>query len=58
MTTKQEVSTQDQRRIAAEAECDARTVARYVAGEPVRPLVEERIKRAATKLKIKLSTEK
>ena len=40
-------------RVAAEASCDPRTVERFAKGEPVRALVEERIKAAMKKLKIK-----
>lgn len=40
-------------RVAAEASCDPRTVQRFANGEPVRALVEERIRAAMKKLKIK-----
>ena len=40
-------------RVAGEAECDPRTVRRYERGDPVKPMVEERIKSAMKRLKIK-----
>lgn len=39
-------------KLAAEAGCDPRTAQRFLDGESVRALVEERLKTAAKKLKI------
>lgn len=41
-------------KLAAEADCDPRTVLAIFEGRPVRPRVGARIERAAKKLKIKL----
>ncbi len=41
-------------RLAAEAGCDPRTAQRALDGQEVRPLVAERIKRAAKKLGMRL----
>ena len=41
-------------KLSAEAECDVRTVVALEEGRSVRPLLRDRIERAAKKLKIKL----
>ena len=41
-----EITTNDCRRIAAEAVCDPRTVKSFILGDPVRPLLRERIVKA------------
>lgn len=40
-------------RVAAEAVCDPRTVAKFTQGQPVRALAAERIREAMRRLKIK-----
>jgi hypothetical protein len=40
-------------RVAGEASCDPRTVRRFERGDPIKPMVEQRIKDAMKKLKIK-----
>ena len=40
------------RRISVAAECDPRSVARVLAGEPVRPLIAMRVRRALRRLRI------
>lgn len=52
MATK--VTKQEELKLAAYAECDPRTVASYAAGRPVRPMIAERIERAAKELGIRL----
>ena len=44
-------------KLSAEAECDVRTVVALEEGRSVRPLLRDRIERAAKKLKIKLPKE-
>jgi hypothetical protein len=50
----QMLSERDARRLAAEASLDVRTVKKFLAGDPVRPLVAERIRVAAKTLKLKV----
>jgi|GEM_PF-5486354 len=45
-------------KLAAEAECDPRTAKRFLEGLGVRVLVGERLKAAAKKLKIKVTTKR
>jgi DNA-binding LacI/PurR family transcriptional regulator len=40
----------DMRKIAADAEVDVRTLAREIAGKPVRPMMRDRIDRALGRL--------
>lgn len=50
MATTQTITQADRFRIAGTAEVDPRTVARYLAGGTVRPLLQARIERALRQL--------